>query len=153
MLIIKQIRGTWTCKNFGLATQMQKVEQLMGNFKAIELHHVARVGNHEADALAGKKLNEFMIGAISFPKPRFNGNQHLQDVIRFLETGECPQEMEKGQKKWLAKKAAKYTLINEQLYCKGKDLVLRRVATLDEIQNIISSCHEGIWWPFYHLCS
>ena len=63
----------------------------MGKVKAIELHHVSRTGNQEVDALAGKKINEFMIGAISFPKPKFDGSQQLQDVICFLESSECPQ--------------------------------------------------------------
>ena len=32
MLIIKQIRGTSTCKNFGLKAQLQKVKQLIKRF-------------------------------------------------------------------------------------------------------------------------
>ena len=113
MLIIKQIRGTWACKNFGLAAQMKKVKQLMGRFKAIELHHVNRNNNQEADALAGSKLVEFAVNAISIPKPRFDGVQLLQDVINFLETGEFPTEMTKGQKQWLARKATRYTLVDD----------------------------------------
>ena len=77
MLIIKQIRGTWACKNFGLKVQLQKVRQLMKRFKAIELHHLARIGNQDADALVGKKLLEVEVHAVSMPKPKFNGSQHL----------------------------------------------------------------------------
>ena len=29
--------------------------------------------------------------------PRFNGAQHLQDVIAYLKLGECPLGMDKGQ--------------------------------------------------------
>ena len=56
MLIIKQIRGTWACKNLGLKAQLQKVRQLMKRFKAFELQHLARTGNQDVDALAGRKL-------------------------------------------------------------------------------------------------
>ena len=84
MLIVKQIRGTWTYKNFELVAQMWRFKQLMGKFKAIELNHVLRTRNQEADALARKKLNEFMVGEISFQKLKFNYNQYLQAVIHFL---------------------------------------------------------------------
>ena len=62
----------------------------MKNFKAFKLHHLARAGNQEADALARKKMLEIKVHAISIPKPKFNGSQHLQEAINFLETGECP---------------------------------------------------------------
>ena len=52
MLIIRQIRRTWACKNFGLVPHMKKVKQLMGRFQAIELHHVLQAQNQEADALS-----------------------------------------------------------------------------------------------------
>ena len=52
MLIIKQIKGTWACKNFGLVPHMKKVRQLMKEFKFIEIHHVVRTKNQEGDALA-----------------------------------------------------------------------------------------------------
>ena len=92
------MRDTWACKNFGLVAQMKKVKQLMGNFKAIELHRVARNKNQEADALASKQLAEFGVHAISVLKPKFDGNQHLQDVIKFLETRECLAKMTKSKK-------------------------------------------------------
>ena len=57
MLIIQEIRGAWAYKIFELAAHMQIVKQLMGKFKAIELHHVSKTRNQEADAVARKKLN------------------------------------------------------------------------------------------------
>lgn len=56
MLIIKQIRGTWACKNFGLKVQMHRVRQSMKKFKDFELRNLAGAKNQEADDLAGKKL-------------------------------------------------------------------------------------------------
>ena len=67
---------------------MQRVRQLMGIFNAIELHHVSKTRNQEVDALAKKKLNKFMLGAISFLKPNFESSQQLQDVIFFLKSSE-----------------------------------------------------------------
>ena len=73
---------------------MKKVRQLMKYFKFIEIHHVARTQNQEADALVGEQLSTTTMNVTTLP--RFNGAQHLQDIIAYLETGECPIGMEKG---------------------------------------------------------
>ena len=73
MLIIKQIRGTWACKNFGLVAQMKREKQLMERFKAIELHHVARNKNQEANALASKELVKFGVKPYQFPNQSLMG--------------------------------------------------------------------------------
>ena len=41
-------------------------------------------------------------------------------------------------------KKVAYILVNDQLYCKEKDLVLCMVPTLKDIPSIVSSCHEDI---------
>ena len=66
----------------------------MKRFKAFELHHLARTGNQDANALVGKKLLEVEVHAISIPKPKFNDSQHLQDVITFFEIGGCLARMD-----------------------------------------------------------
>ena len=73
-----------------MKAQLQKGRQLMKRFKAFELHHLARTGNQDANTLARKKLLEFEVHAISIPKPKFNGSQHLQDVITFLDDKRVP---------------------------------------------------------------
>ena len=77
-------------------------------------------------------------------KPQFQGSEKLHDIFHFLEVGECPGHLTTGQKKWLVRKAVRYRIINEDLYCKGKDLVLRRVPLSHEIESILSSCHDGV---------
>ncbi|MCO5611156.1 hypothetical protein L7F22_065406 [Adiantum nelumboides] len=99
-----------------------------------QLYHVPRKGNQEADALASEQLQEVIVGAIKLQNPLFQGSDCMHDIVNFLETGECPQDMSKGQRQWLVRKATKYRLINEHLYCKGKDLVLRRVLHSKDIK-------------------
>ncbi|MCO5573763.1 hypothetical protein L7F22_027537 [Adiantum nelumboides] len=41
-------------------------------------------------------------------------------------------------------KASKFRLINDDLYCKGQDQVLRRVPLSCEIQDILFNCHSGV---------
>ena len=63
-------------------------------------------------------------------------------MLYFLEHGETPSHMNRSEKRWLATKATNYCLINEDLYCKGKDAILRKAPI--EKDDVIKSCHEGV---------
>ena len=80
-----------------------------------------------------------------YPLPKLQGSRRLQDVIYFLETGEFPQGVGKRKRQWLVRKASKYTLINDELYYRVHDLMLRKVPPPKEIEQILSNnCHEGV---------
>ncbi|MCO5560853.1 hypothetical protein L7F22_014473 [Adiantum nelumboides] len=101
--------------------------------------------NQEVDALASEQLlGEVVIGAIVLKEPLFQGSDCMQDIVDFLNSGECPGGLTKGQRQWLVCKATRYRLINDNLYCKGKDRVLRKVPLSIDIREILSSCHEGV---------
>ncbi|MCO5602168.1 hypothetical protein L7F22_056296 [Adiantum nelumboides] len=134
LLLVKQVHGAWACRNQSLVPRLKRVKELMKRFEAIQLYHVRRKGNQEADALASEQLQEVIVGAIKFQNPLFQGSDCMHDIVNFLETGECPQDMSKGQRQWLVCKATKYRLMNDHLYCKGKDLVMRRVPQLRRYQ-------------------
>ncbi|MCO5588903.1 hypothetical protein L7F22_042864 [Adiantum nelumboides] len=144
LLLIKQVHGTWACRNQSLVPRLRRVKELMKRFEAIQLYHVPRKENQEADALASVQLQEVIVGAIKLQNPLFQGSDCMHDIVNFLETGECTQDMSKGQRQWLVRKATKYRLINKHLYCKGKDLVLRRVPHSKDIKQVLTSCHEGV---------
>ncbi|MCO5575498.1 hypothetical protein L7F22_029299 [Adiantum nelumboides] len=101
-------------------------------------------GNQEADALASEQLQEVIVGAIKLQNPLFQGSDCMHEIVNFLEAGKCAQDMSKDQRQWLIRKATKYRIINEHLYCKGKDLVLRRVPHSKDIKQVLTSCHEGV---------
>ena len=62
-----------------------------------------------ADALASECLKEAMVGAIKLQEPKLQGKESLQDVLSFLETGEPPPGLTKGERRWLARKAVRDT--------------------------------------------
>ena len=144
MLIVKQMKGIWACKNDSLAMKMREAKTLMRKLQEAQIYFVPRGTNVEADALAAEKLKEVMLGIVTVKLPLFQGMFQLQDVLYFLEHGEAPTHMNKSERRWLATKATKYRLINDVLYCKGKDAVLRKVPTTKEIMDVIKSCHEGV---------
>lgn len=115
----------------------------MKKFEAVQIQHVARVHNKEADALANEQ-SEVKIVAIKFQEPKLQGQEELEDILFFLQTGECPKNMERIQRHRLARKSLPYQLIGDDLYHKGKDLILRRVPYVKEIKRILESCHDGV---------
>ena len=88
---------------------------------------MGRARNQDTDALAIECLKEVIIGVVKLQEPRMQGKESLQDVWCFLEIGEPPSNLNKGERRWLARKAVRYQLINEDLFCQGKDQVLQKV--------------------------
>ncbi|MCO5608065.1 hypothetical protein L7F22_062270 [Adiantum nelumboides] len=143
LLIVRQVQGTWACKNSKLLQWLHEVKLLMKDFKAIQIQHISRQHNKEADNMANTQF-EVMVGAIKFKEPLFQGQETMEDILYILETGECPKHLERVQRHCLVRKALSYQLIGEHLYHKGKDLVLRRVPLVKKIEKILMSCHDGV---------
>ncbi|MCO5547251.1 hypothetical protein L7F22_000696 [Adiantum nelumboides] len=68
--------------------------------------------------------------------------QHNKEVDTIANTQF--ENLEKVQRHRLVRKALTYHLIGEHLYHKGKDLVLRRVPLVQEIEKNLMSCHDGV---------
>ncbi|MCO5588627.1 hypothetical protein L7F22_042584 [Adiantum nelumboides] len=143
LLIVRQVQGTWACKNSKLLQWLHEVKLLMKDFEAIQIQHISRQHNKEADNMANTQF-EVMVGAIKFKEPLFQGQETMEDILYFLETGECPKHLERVQRHRLVRNVLSYQLIGEHLYHKGKDLVLRRVPLVKEIEIILMSCHDGV---------
>ncbi|MCO5584110.1 hypothetical protein L7F22_038033 [Adiantum nelumboides] len=143
LLIVTQVQGTWACQNSKLLQWLDEVKLLMKDFEAIQIQHISRQHNKEADNMANTQF-ELMVGAIKFKEPLFQGQETMEDILYFLEIGECPKHLERVQWHCLVRKALSYQLIGEHLYHKGKDLVLRRVPLVKEIEKILMSCHDGV---------
>ncbi|MCO5585759.1 hypothetical protein L7F22_039695 [Adiantum nelumboides] len=143
LLIVRQVQGTWACKNSKLLEWLDEVKLLMKDFEAIQIQHISHQYNKEADNMANTQF-EVMVGAIKFKEPLFQKQETMEDILYFLETGECPKHLERIQRHSLVRKALSYQLIGEHLYPKGKDLVLRRVPLVKKIEKILMSCHDGV---------
>ena len=116
----------------------------MKNFEIAPIQHIPRELNKEADALANQEQDEIVVGGIKFQDPQIQGEEDLQDIKHFLLTGECPGHLDKVQRHRLVAKVIPYQLIGDDLYHKGKDLVLRKVPTRNEIIRILKSCHDEV---------
>ncbi|MCO5596526.1 hypothetical protein L7F22_050591 [Adiantum nelumboides] len=85
LLIVRQVQGTWTCKNSKLLQWLHEVKLLMKDFKAIQIQHISRQHNKEADNLASSQF-EVMMRAIRFKEPLFQEQETMEDILYFLES-------------------------------------------------------------------
>ena len=72
------------------------------------------------------------------------GRESLQDIWCLLEIGEPPPGLNKGKRRWLARKAVRYQIINTDLFCQGRDQVLKKVPSQEDIHRILHSCHNDV---------
>ena len=88
---------------------------------------MGRARNQDADALASECLKEVTIRVVKLQEPKMKGRESLQDVWCFLETGEPPPGLNKGERRWLARKTVKFRIINIDLFSQGRNQVLKKV--------------------------
>ena len=81
---------------------------LLKRISHCQIHYVGRAKNQDADALTSECLKEATIGTVKLQEPKIQGKESLQDVISFLETGEPPPGLTKGERGWLARKVIRY---------------------------------------------
>ena len=122
---------------------------LLRRIKHCKIHYVGRARNQEVDALASECLKEVTIGAVKLHEPKLQGKESLQDVWCFLKTGEPPPNLSRGERRWLARKAVRYQIINDDLFCQGKDQVLRKVPSQEDIHRVLHSCHNDVCGGHY----
>ncbi|MCO5611393.1 hypothetical protein L7F22_065646 [Adiantum nelumboides] len=80
LLIVRQVQGTWACKNSKLLQWLHEVKLLMKDFEAIQIQHISRQHNKEADNMANTQF-EVMVGAIKFKEPLFQGQETMKDIL------------------------------------------------------------------------
>ncbi|MCO5570707.1 hypothetical protein L7F22_024435 [Adiantum nelumboides] len=90
LLIVRQVQGTWACKNSKLLQWLHEVKLFMKDFEAIQIQHISRQHNKEADNMANTQF-EVMVGAIKFKEPLFQGQETMEDILYFLETWPLPR--------------------------------------------------------------
>ncbi|MCO5587617.1 hypothetical protein L7F22_041566 [Adiantum nelumboides] len=96
LLLVKQVHGTWACRNQGLVVQLRRVKELLKRFEEACLLHVPRKDNQEADALASEQLQNVTIGVVALQQPQFQGSDCMLDILHFLKIGECPEGLSKA---------------------------------------------------------
>ncbi|MCO5550296.1 hypothetical protein L7F22_003778 [Adiantum nelumboides] len=147
LLIVKQILGIWVCKNERLKTKVTSIRKLFSQFEEVQLYHIPRKENEDADLLAQQAISNqdkehVVIAAIALKDPQYAGMESLTPMVNYILEGEFPKEFTTGQRRKLIKQASTFLWLEGSLYQKGKDLVCRRVPSTNEISKILKGLHE-----------
>ncbi|MCO5553238.1 hypothetical protein L7F22_006759 [Adiantum nelumboides] len=147
LLTVKQILGIWACKNERLKTKVTSIRKLFNQFEEVQLYHIPRKENEDADLLAQQAVSNqdkahMVIAAIALKNPQYAGMKSLTPVVNYILKGEFPKEFIAGQRRKLIKQASTFLWLEGALYQKGKDLVCRRVPSTNEIPKILKGLHE-----------
>ena len=97
--------------------------------------------NKEADAFAQDQLKKLKLETICVLEECKDATS-LIEVCEFLNDGDFPKDLNSTQRRRLVVRASQYTIVDKDLYHKGKDGVLQRVPIKEEIVEILQKMHE-----------
>ncbi|MCO5568210.1 hypothetical protein L7F22_021906 [Adiantum nelumboides] len=106
LLIVKQILGIWACKNKRLRTKVTIIRKLFSQFEEVQLYHIPRKENEDADLLAQQAVSNqdkahVVIAAIALKDPQYVGM--VTPVFNYSLEGKFPKEFTIGQRIQLIK--------------------------------------------------
>ncbi|MCO5607224.1 hypothetical protein L7F22_061417 [Adiantum nelumboides] len=140
LLVVKQVLRVWNNKNRKLKNSCFKVKALLKKFESWSLQYIERSQNEEAhEAAQGMITCVFVVKANA---PLYHGKEMLSKEVDFLLAGILPEGLLSSKKYALMKNASKYKILDDFLYMKGSDLILRRVPWKEELYKILEENHE-----------
>jgi hypothetical protein len=158
-LVIYQVKGEWETRDVKLIPYRAHVVKMIEYFDDITFHHIPRVENQVADALATlasmyqvRFHNEAPLIRIErrdepaycqLIEEEIDGKPWFHDIKRYLLNQEYPEDATLLDKKTLRRLSSKFFLSNDVLYKRNHDMVLLRCVDRHEADLLIKEIHEG----------
>ncbi|XP_057730557.1 uncharacterized protein LOC130945880 [Arachis stenosperma] len=151
-VVTSQVNGSYQAKDPLLQKYLEKVKSLSQKFEEITVHHVPRERNTRADLLSklastkpGEGNRSLIQGMTREPAITLHvtslGPSWLDPIISFLEHGQVPGDKKDAAK--LRREAAKYAVIQGQLFKKGLSQPLLKCLRPDQTDYVLTEVHEG----------
>ncbi|XP_057755533.1 uncharacterized protein LOC130974689 [Arachis stenosperma] len=151
-VVTSQVNGSYQAKDPLLQKYLEKVKSLSQKFEEVTVHHVPRERNTRADLLSklastkpGKGNRSLIQGMAREPAITLHmttlGPSWLDPITNFLEHGKLPSDEKDAAK--LRREAAKYAVIQGQLFRKGLNQPLLKCLRPDQTDYVLREVHEG----------
>nr|XP_029148713.1 uncharacterized protein LOC114925314 [Arachis hypogaea]XP_029154490.1 uncharacterized protein LOC114927735 [Arachis hypogaea] len=151
-VVTSQVNGSYQARDSLLQKYLEKVKDLSQKFEKVTVHHVPRERNTRADLLSkltstkpGEGNRSLIQGMTREPAVTLHlsrlGPSWLDPITSFLENGKLPDD-EKDTAK-LRREAAKYAVIQGQLFKKGLNQPLLKCLHPDQMDYVLREVHEG----------
>ncbi|XP_057721199.1 uncharacterized protein LOC130935456 [Arachis stenosperma] len=151
-VVTSQVNGSYQAKDSLLQKYLEKVKSLSQKFEEVTVHHVPRERNTRADLLSklastkpGEGNRSLIQGMTREPVVTLHvtrlGPSWLDPITSFLENGKLPDDEKDAAK--LRREAAKYAVIQGQLFKKGFNQPLLKCLHPDQTDYVLREVHEG----------
>ncbi|XP_052117555.1 uncharacterized protein LOC127747557 [Arachis duranensis] len=151
-VVTSQVNGSYQAKDSLLQKYLEKVKNLSKKFEEVTVHHVPRERNTRADLLSklastkpGEGNRSLIQGMTREPAVTLHvsrlGSSWLDPITSFLEHGKLPDDEKDAAK--LRREAAKYAVIQGQLFRKGLNQALLKCLHPDQTDYVLREVHEG----------
>ncbi|XP_057756294.1 uncharacterized protein LOC130975523 [Arachis stenosperma] len=151
-VVTSQVNGSYQAKDPLLQKYLEKVKSLSQKFEEVTVHHVPRERNTRADLLSklastkpGEGNRSLIQGMTREPAITLHmaslGSSWLDPITDFLEHGKLPSDEKDAAK--LRREAARYAVIQGQLFRKGLNQPLLKCLHPDQTDYVLREVHEG----------
>ncbi|RDY10120.1 Tf2-9, partial [Mucuna pruriens] len=155
-LVTGQVNGDYQAKDPQLAKYCERAASTASSFDKFTLLHVPREQNERADLLAKlastqkrgqqKTIIHEKLDSPTIERPEVlnvsNKTTWMTPILDYLQKGADPNDLEQVPK--IAKEAAKYTILGQQLYRRGFSFPLLRCLDEEDSSYVLKEVHEGI---------
>ena len=155
-LVIGQVRGDFEAKETRMHKYLKLVNQLVSTFLHAEFIQIPRDRNTEADKIARSasahspgNMNDWKLEEQNSPSiTEFqtfsiqNNSGWTNPILSFLRDGRLPQNPEEARK--IQKRAARFTVLNDELYKKGYSQPYLRCIEGEEAKYVLEEVHGGV---------
>ncbi|XP_025703025.1 uncharacterized protein [Arachis hypogaea] len=151
-VVTSQINGSYQARDALLQKYLEKVRELSKPFEKVIVQHVPRERNTRTDLLsklASTKLGEgnrsLIQGMMKEPAVTLHLSRlspsWIDPITNFLESGKLPDNEKDA--KTLRREAAKYAIIQGQLFKKGLSQLLLKCLHPDQTDYMLREVHKG----------
>jgi len=135
MLVINQLARIYESRREILIAYYERCVQLLKEFKDFRLEHIPRLHNEGANRLAQLASGyQPILGVLS----AISADDWRKEVIEYL------RDPSKKVERRVRFQAAKYVLLEEELYYRMIDEVLLKCLGDDEARSLMGEIHEGL---------
>ncbi|XP_016167896.1 uncharacterized protein LOC107610350 [Arachis ipaensis] len=151
-IVTSQVNGSYQARESLLQKYLERVKELSKQFEEVTVQHVPRERNTRADLLSklastkpGTGNRPLIQGITKEPAVALHltkiSPSWMDSITDFLQNGKLP--VGEKEAKALRRKAAKYTIIQGQLFKKGLSQPLLKCLHSDQMDYVLREVHEG----------
>ncbi|GKV52424.1 hypothetical protein SLEP1_g59006, partial [Rubroshorea leprosula] len=134
-LVVGQVNGSCDIRDPQLSRYASVVNRLKSIFALFQIDKIPRADNHRADELSKLASSQDI-------NPQISTIVETTPLVNYLQSGELPEDQSAA--KVIKRRAAHFTVLDNQLYKRATSMPLLRCLTPYEAKYAVREVHEGV---------